>query len=69
MTWRDFLMRAYDRWDDVGRAARSILWFVENEWGWLPDPEAEDYYDDLSFWDMEGMRQARSEWKRELAGC
>jgi hypothetical protein len=69
MTWLDFLVRALDRWDDVGRAARSILWFVDNKWTWLPDPEAEDYYDDLSFWNMEGMRKARSEWKRELAGC
>ena len=65
MTWYGFLCQcAFERWDDVGLAARAILTLLEESWQWLPDPYAEHHYQELSYWDMQGMRQAREEWER-----
>jgi hypothetical protein len=66
VTWWDFLcICARDRWDDVGRAAREILDLLEKSWEDLPDPYAEEWcYQNLSYYDMQGMRQARAEWER-----
>lgn len=65
MTWWDFLVIcAHGRWDDVGIAARVILTLLEESWGSLPDPYAEHCYQELSYWDMQGMRQGRAEWER-----